>query len=262
MSKTTHTAANELLQERFFGKDSPHAPKYKTSTTNGSGVILDSRGYILTNYHVIQDARAIHVKLNDGRHAKATLIGDDPDTDIAVLKVELKNLPQAKIADATNIQVGDIALAIGDPFNIGQTVTQGIISATGRTRLRSNTYANFIQTDAAINPGNSGGALINLKGEIVGINSLIFTNTGDASGIGFAIPIDLAKAVLEQIVTNGYVVRGWLGVGGTNLTPQILNKIGLREARGVLITDVDEDGPGNKAGLKAGDIITQSTVRH
>ena len=255
-TKATPAITNQLLQERFFSKDSPHAPKYKTSTTSGSGVILDSRGYILTNYHVIKDAKAIRVRLNDGRHAKAKLIGNDPDTDLTVLKIDLDNLPQVRIADTSKIQVGDIALAIGDPFSIGQTVTQGIISATGRTQLLNNTYASFIQTDAAINPGNSGGALINLKGEIVGINSLIFTNSGSYSGIGFAIPIDLAKTVLEQIVTNGYVVRGWLGVGGTNLTPQILNKIGLRDVRGVLITDVDKDGPGDKAGLKPGDIIT------
>ena len=254
--KSSPTSVGELLQERFFGKNSPHAPKYKTSITAGSGVILDSRGYILTNYHVIKDAKAFRVTLNDGRNAKAMLIGNDPDTDLAVLKIEMKNLPQSKIANLADIQIGDIALAIGYPFNIGQTVTQGIISATGRTQLRSNTYASFIQTDAAINPGNSGGALINTKGEIVGINSLIFTNTGGFSGIGFAIPIDHAKKVLEQIVTNGYVVRGWLGVGGTNLTPQILNKIGLREIRGVLLTDVDAGGPGDKAGLKPGDIIT------
>jgi serine protease DegS len=254
--KAPPTKVGKLLQERFLGKNSPHAPKYKTSITAGSGVILDARGYILTNYHVIKNAEAIHVTLNDGRNAKANLIGNDPDTDLAVLKIEMTNLPQAKPANLANIQIGDIALAIGYPFNIGQTVTQGIISATGRTQLRSNTYANFIQTDAAINPGNSGGALINTKGEIVGINSLIFTKTGDFSGIGFAIPIDLAKTVLEQIITNGYVVRGWLGVGGTNLTPQILNKIGLRDIRGVLLTDVDEGGPGDNAGLKPGDIIT------
>ncbi len=254
--KSSPTSGSGLLQERFFGKNSPHAPRYKTSISAGSGVILDARGYILTNYHVIKDAKTIRVTLNDGRNAKANLIGNDPDTDLAVLKIEMKNLPQAKIADPAELQIGDVALAIGYPFNIGQTVTQGIISATGRTQLKSNTYASFIQTDAAINPGNSGGALINTEGEIVGINSLIFTKTGGFSGIGFAIPIDLAKTVLEQIITNGYVVRGWLGVSGQNLTPQILNKIGLREIRGVLLTEVDKDGPGDKAGLEPGDIIT------
>lgn len=250
------TSSSQLLLDRFLGQNSPHAPKYKTSTTSGSGVILDSRGYIVTNYHVIKGAEAIRATLKDGRHAKAILIGNDPDTDLAVLKIDMKNLPQAKIANLADVQIGDIALAIGYPFSIGQTVTQGIISATGRTQLRSNTYANFIQTDAAINPGNSGGALINIEGEIVAINSLIFTKTGGFSGIGLAIPIDLAEEVLEQIITNGYVVRGWLGVGGQTLSPQILKKIGLRDIRGVLITDVDEDGPGYKAGLIAGDIIT------
>jgi len=254
--KSSPTLGSGLLQERFFGKNSPHAPRYKTSISAGSGVILDARGYILTNYHVIKNAKAIRVTLNDGRNAKANLIGDDPDTDLAVLKIEMENLPQAKIANPAEIQIGDVALAIGYPFNIGQTVTQGIISATGRTQLKNNTYANFVQTDAAINPGNSGGALINTEGEIVGINSLIFTKTGGFSGIGFAIPIDLAKTVLEQIIANGYVVRGWLGVSGQNLTPQILNKIGLREIRGVLLTEVDIDGPGDKAGLEPGDIIT------
>lgn len=249
-------SAGQLLLERFLGQNSPHAPKYKTSTSAGSGVILDSRGYIVTNYHVIKDTKAIRATLKDGRHAKATLIGNDPDTDLAVLKIDMKDLPQAEMADLSKMRIGDVALAIGHPFNIGQTVTQGIISATGRTQLRSNTYANFIQTDAAINPGNSGGALVNVEGEIVGINSLIFSKTGEFSGIGFAIPIDQAKEVLEQIITNGYVVRGWLGVGGQTLSPQILNKIGLREIRGVLITDVDKDGPGEKAGLRTGDIIT------
>lgn len=249
-------SAGQLLLERFLGQNSPHAPKYQTSTTAGSGVILDSRGYIVTNYHVIKGAKAIHATLKDGRHAKATLIGNDPDTDLAVLKIDMKKLPQAVLADLREVRIGDVALAIGHPFNIGQTVTQGIISATGRSQLRSNTYANFIQTDAAINPGNSGGALINVEGEIVGINSLIFSKTGEFSGIGFAIPIDQAKEVLEQIIANGYVVRGWLGVGGQTLSPQILNKIGLREIRGVLITDVDEGGPGDKAGIRTGDIIT------
>jgi serine protease DegS len=201
------TSVGELLRDRFLGNNSPHAPKTKTSLSSGSGVILDSRGYILTNYHVIKGAEAIRATLNDGRHAKATLIGNDPDTDLAVLKIDMKNLPQAKTADISQMRIGDVALAIGYPYSIGQTVTQGIISATGRSQLRSNTYANFIQTDAAINPGNSGGALINVEGEIVGINSLIFSKTGEFSGIGFAIPIDLATSVLEQIINNGYVVR-------------------------------------------------------
>lgn len=248
--------SGDLLLERFLGKDSPHAPNVKTTSSSGSGVILDSRGYILTNYHVIKEADAIQITLNDGRTTQAELVGNDPETDLAVLKISLEKLPQAKIADISKLRIGDIALAIGYPYEIGQTVTQGIISATGRTQVSDNTYENFLQTDAAINPGNSGGALVNVDGEIVGINSLIFTGTGGYQSIGFAIPIDLAKTVLEQIATNGYVVRGWLGVGGQDLSPQMLKKIGLEAVQGVLVTDVDKKGPGDDAGLIPGDIIT------
>jgi serine protease DegS len=224
--------------------------------SSGSGVILDSRGYVLTNYHVIADAEAIQVTLKDGRKTIGKMVGNDPDTDLAVLKIDLDNLPQIKIADIKNVHTGDIVLAIGYPYKIGQTVTQGIISATGRTQVSSNTYENFLQTDAAINPGNSGGALINISGEIVGINSLIFTKTGVFQGIGFAIPIDLAKTVLEQITEHGYVVRGWLGVEGVDLSQQILSKIGLPDIKGIMLTGIDDDGPGDKAGLRPGDIIT------
>ncbi len=247
----------DLLLDRFLSPSSPHAPKVKTSISNGSGVILDARGYILTNYHVIADADVVRISLHDGRETIASLIGNDPETDLAVLKINIGELPQVKIADIRQLQIGDVALAIGYPFRIGQTVTQGIISATGRTQVSGNTYENFLQTDAAINPGNSGGALVNVNGEIIGINSLIFTRTGGFNGIGFAIPIDLAKTVLEQIAQHGYVVRGWLGVGGLDLSSEILMKIGLPDIRGVLVTDVDKNGPGDKAGLKQGDIITK-----
>ena len=247
----------EQTLEEFLGQNSPHTPQFKTSISSGSGVILDARGYIATNYHVIKGAESIQVSLNDGRKIIAQLIGDDPETDLAILKIDLNDLPQAQIANNRQLKIGDIALAIGYPFEIGQTVTQGIISATGRTQVSANTYENFLQTDAAINPGNSGGALINVKGELVGINSLIFTKTGSFNGIGFAIPIDLAIDVLGQIVKYGYVVRGWLGVGGQALTPSILNKLGLKDITGILVTDVDAQGPGDKAGLKSGDIITR-----
>ena len=243
------------LLDRFLGKNSPHGIKTKKRTSSGSGVILDAGGYVLTNYHVIAEAEQIEITLKDGRSAEATLVGKDPDTDLAVLKLELDNLPEAKIATITDVQIGDVALAIGYPFEIGQTVTQGIISATGRTRVSDNAYENYLQTDAAINPGNSGGALINVEGEIVGINSLIYTETGNFQGIGFAIPIDLARFVLEQITTNGYVIRGWLGVAGQALNPEILKKIDLNTEHGILVTDVDVGGPGDKAGLKPGDII-------
>ncbi|MCK5001720.1 MAG: trypsin-like peptidase domain-containing protein [Gammaproteobacteria bacterium] len=256
LKKSTELNANEKILEKFLGPKSPHTPQFKTSISSGSGVILDARGYIATNYHVIKEAESIQVSLNDGRKTIAHLIGDDPETDLAILKIDLNNLPQAHIADISQLNIGDIALAIGYPFRIGQTVTQGIISATGRTEVSANTYENFLQTDAAINPGNSGGALINDKGELVGINSLIFTETGSFNGIGFAIPIDLAIGVLSQIVKYGYVVRGWLGVGGQALTPPIINKLGLKKITGILVTEVDALGPGDKAGLKPGDIIT------
>jgi len=252
---------DQTVSQRFLGKNSPHRPKRRAETSAGSGVIIDSNGFILTNYHVISRRDEIRVRLKDGRVAKAKLIGSDPDTDIAVLKIDFTNLPALNIADSNQLKVGDIVLAIGDPFAIGQTVTQGIISATGRqsgeTRISQNTYENFIQTDAAINPGNSGGALINIDGEIVGINSNILTNTGDFLGISFAIPIDLAQQVAQQIIQNGFVIRGWLGVEGQELTSKILRTVDLDSMHGVLITDVDKDGPGDIAGIKRGDIITR-----
>ncbi len=241
--------------EQIFGKHLPNLTQTKRHNSSGSGVILDTRGYVITNHHVIAKAEKVTVLLNDGRSAEARLAGTDPDTDLAVLKIELDNLPQVQTASLKNLNIGDVVLAIGYPFRIGQTVTQGIISATGRSQVSQNTYENFLQTDAAINPGNSGGALINTRGEIVGINSLIYTETGNFNGIGFAIPIDLVLDVLNQITTNGYVIRGWLGVEGQNVPLQTLQSIGLR-VQGVLITSVDTGGPGDKAGLEVGDIIT------
>ena len=249
--------SDEKIIQQFLGKDSPHLPKRKAETGAGSGVIIKDNGYILTNYHVISQRDEIRVRLSDGRTAIAELIGSDPDTDLAILKINFEDLPTLTIADVSQLEVGNIVLAIGDPFAIGQTVTQGIISATGRTRVSQNTYENFIQTDAAINPGNSGGALINTKGEIVGINSNIFSSSGNFQGISFAIPIDLAQQVAEEIIQYGYVVRGWLGVEGQELTSQILRTVDLNSMHGILITDVDKDGPGDLAGLKSGDIITR-----
>jgi len=254
---TTSITAQEKVTQLFLGKNSPHRPKKQAETGSGSGVIIKSNGYILTNYHVIEHQDEIRVRLSDGKVAIAELIGSDPDTDLAILKIDLVNLPSLLIADISQLKVGDIVLAIGDPFAIGQTVTQGIISATGRTRVSQNTYENFIQTDAAINPGNSGGALINTRGEIVGINSNIFSSTGNFQGISFAIPIDLARQVAEEIIQYGYVVRGWLGVEGQELTSQVLRSVELDSMHGILITDVDTGGPGDLAGLQRGDIITQ-----
>lgn len=241
--------------EQIFGKHLPDLMETKLHRSSGSGVILDTRGYVVTNHHVIAKAKKVFVNLNDGRSAEATLVGTDPDTDLAVLKIELDNLPKIKMANMKNLNIGDVVLAIGFPFRIGQTVTQGIISATGRNQVSQNTYENFIQTDAAINPGNSGGALVNSKGEIIGINSLIYTETGNFAGIGFAIPIDLVSDVMKQITENGYVIRGWLGVEGQNVPLQMIQSIGL-QIQGVLITGIDQDGPGDQAGLKIGDIIT------
>jgi serine protease DegS len=241
--------------EQIFGKHLPNLTQTKRHSSSGSGVILDTRGYVITNHHVIAKAERVIVVLNDGRTAEARLVGTDPDTDIAVLKIELDNLPEVNIANLKKLNIGDVVLAIGYPFRIGQTVTQGIISATGRSQVSQNTYENFLQTDAAINPGNSGGALINTEGEIVGINSLIYTETGNFNGIGFAIPIDLVSDVMRQITENGYVIRGWLGVEGQSVPLQTLKSLDL-QIQGVLITGVDEGGPGSKAGLEVGDIIT------
>lgn len=246
--------------EQLFGEQLPNLTETKMHRSSGSGVILDTRGYIVTNHHVIAKAEKIGVNLNDGRSAEAQLVGTDPDTDLAVLKIELDNLPEITMANMKKLNIGDVVLAIGYPFRIGQTVTQGIISATGRNQVSQNTYENFIQTDAAINPGNSGGALVNAAGEIVGINSLIYTETGNFAGIGFAIPIDLVHDVMTQITENGYVIRGWLGVEGQNVPFQILESINL-PIQGVLITGIDQDGPGDKAGLKVGDIITHINRR-
>ena len=241
--------------EQVFGKHLPNLTETRRHNTSGSGVILDTRGFVITNHHVIAKAERVRVMLNDGRTADARLVGTDPETDLAVLKIELDELPEVEIADLKRLNIGDVVLAIGYPFRIGQTVTQGIISATGRNQVSQNTYENFLQTDAAINPGNSGGALINTRGEIIGINSLIYTETGNFNGIGFAIPIDIVTDVMKQITENGYVIRGWLGVEGQNVPLQTLQSIGL-PVQGVLITGIDVDGPGDKAGLEIGDIIT------
>ena len=248
-----------LAEEQQPGLDNllSQQPKLKLRRNQGSGVIVDNQGHILTNYHVIANAHDILVTLNDGHQSKAKIVGADPDTDLAVITIEHKDHTGITFADNQKIKVGDVVLAIGNPFGIGQTVTQGIISATGRDRVGLNTYENFIQTDAAINPGNSGGALINAHGEVVGINSAVFTQSGNYQGISFAIPIDMALNVMRQILQHGGVIRGWLGVEGIDLNPQILQRIGLPDIQGVLITDVFKKGPADIASLKAGDIITR-----
>ena len=250
---------SRLVQDRPALLDGllDQAPPSTVRRNQGSGVIVDDDGHILTNYHVIANAQNILVTLYDGQQLEATVVGSDPDTDLAVITIDLKNGLNTRFGDHRRIMVGDVVLAIGNPFGIGQTVTQGIISATGRDRVGLNTYENFIQTDAAINPGNSGGALINALGEIVGINSAIFSESGNYHGISFAIPIDMAFNVMQQILDHGQVIRGWLGVEGVDLNPQILQRLQLPDVRGVLITDVLPDGPAAKADLKPGDIITE-----
>jgi serine protease DegQ len=240
---------------RFFFGDGPSQPQQQTGL--GSGVIVSPEGYLLTNNHVIEGADEIDVQLADGRQGRARVIGADPETDIAVLKIELDRLPVITFGDSPSLQVGDIVLAIGNPFNVGQTVTAGIVSALGRNQLGLSTFENFIQTDAAINPGNSGGALVDAAGNLVGINTAIFSRTGGSLGIGFAIPVDTARQVLDSLVTEGQVTRGWIGVEPRDLTPEIAETFGLPVKDGVLITGVLQDGPASKGGLRPGDVVVR-----
>lgn len=223
----------------------------------GSGVILSPDGLILTNRHVVQDAAQIRAVLADGRSLPLTMLGVDAATDLAVLKAGAAGLPTAPIGRALDLRVGDLALAIGNPFGVGQTVTMGIVSATGRADLGITSIENFIQTDAAINPGNSGGALINARGELVGINTAIFTETGSSQGIGFAIPTELALAVAEALATRGQVNRGWIGLSGRSVTPELAESFGLRMPHGVLVASTLRDSPAAQAGLRPGDVVTR-----
>ena len=222
----------------------------------GSGVIVSAEGYILTNNHVIRSADEIEVTLADGRTTTASVVGTDPDTDLAVLKISLDNLPAIALADSTHIRTGDIALAIGNPFNVGQTVTSGIISAVGRARLGLSAYENFIQTDASINPGNSGGALVNAEGALIGINTAIFSRSGGSQGIGFAIPTNVARSVLEDIVTQGQVVRGWLGIEAQQEMP-LARSLNFNTPGSVVVTSVVPNGPAASAGVRVGDRILE-----
>ena len=252
--------ANPLMEDplfRHFFNEEPKQTRKRIESSLGSGVILNPQGYILTNNHVIASADEIDVALYDGRTTRAKIIGTDPDTDLAVLKIELSGLDSITLGHSKNLRVGDVVLAIGNPFGVGQTVTSGIVSATGRNMLGINTYENFIQTDAAINPGNSGGALINAKGNLIGINTAIFSKSGGSQGIGFAIPIALAKDVLQQIIEHGFVVRGWLGVAIQQIDPELAKHFKLKVLEGIIVTNIIVDGPADKAGLTRGDIITQ-----
>jgi serine protease DegQ len=221
----------------------------------GSGVLVSTQGYILTNNHVVETADEIEVALADGRKGVARLVGTDPETDLAVIKVEMKDLPAITLAQIDQARVGDVVLAIGNPFGVGQTVTMGIISALGRNHLGINTFENFIQTDAAINPGNSGGALVDAHGNLLGINTAIYSRSGGSLGIGFAIPVTTVKTVLEEIIKTGQVTRGWIGVEPQDITPELAEGFGLGKRSGTIIAGVLKGGPADKAGMRPGDIL-------
>jgi serine protease DegQ len=248
-----HPFNDDPLFKRFFG-DSLGAQDERQFSL-GSGVIISAEGYILTNNHVIEAADEIEVALADGRKVPAKLVGTDPETDLAVIKIKLNNLPAVTLARLENSRVGDVVLAIGNPFGVGQTVTMGIISALGRNHLGINTFENFIQTDAAINPGNSGGALIDTNGNLLGINTAIYSRSGGSLGIGFAIPSSTVKSVMEAIIKNGQVVRGWIGVEPQDITPELAESFGLEKTAGTIIAGVLKGGPADKAGIKPGDIL-------
>ncbi len=247
---------DDPMFRRFFGV--PDAPQEREFQSVGSGVVVDAaKGYILTNHHVVAKAKQIKIRLNDDREFDATLVGGDPETDIAVLKVEAERLAAVPLGDSDRIEVGDFVVAIGSPFNLRQTVTSGIVSALGRTGV-SNGYGDFIQTDASINPGNSGGALVNLRGELVGVPSMIYSRSGGNIGIGFAIPVNLAKSIMAQLVEHGEVQRGRIGIMGQPLTAELAKAFGLKDTRGAVVTRVLPGSPAEKAGLKPEDIIIEA----
>ncbi|UFH48555.1 Do family serine endopeptidase AlgW [Pseudomonas sp. KNUC1026] len=253
VNKTAHPLFEDPQFRRFFGDNMPRQRRWESSL--GSAVIMSPEGYLLTNNHVTSGAEQIVVALKDGRETLARVIGSDPETDLAVLKIDLKNLPSITIGSSDSIRIGDVALAIGNPFGVGQTVTMGIISATGRNQLGLNTYEDFIQTDAAINPGNSGGALVDANGNLTGINTAIFSKSGGSQGIGFAIPTKLALEVMKSIIEHGQVIRGWLGIEVQPLTPDLAQSYGMKDKPGIVVSGVFKGGPAQKAGLQQGDVI-------
>jgi serine protease DegQ len=265
-----HPVLDDPIFRHFFGErpegelpnapNSPNSPNSQRNSGLGSGVVVSSSGYILTNYHVVEGADQIEVALNDGRNLKARVVGSDPESDLAVLQIKVEKgqelkLPAITLGQMDNIGVGDVALAIGNPFGVGQTVTMGIVSALGRSHLGINTFENFIQTDAAINPGNSGGALIDSQGNLIGINTAIYSRSGGSLGIGFAIPVSTAKSVMEQIIQTGTVTRGWIGVEAQEITPELADSFGLQGTDGALIAGVLRGSPADAGGIKPGDIL-------
>ncbi|AAU48268.1 serine protease [Burkholderia mallei ATCC 23344] len=247
--------AKDPLFRYFFGDRNARRQQEEPAANLGSGVIVSSEGYILTNQHVVDGADQIEVALADGRTATAKVTGSDPETDLAVLKINMTNLPTITLGRSDQSRVGDVVLAIGNPFGVGQTVTMGIISALGRNHLGINTFENFIQTDAPINPGNSGGALVDVNGNLLGINTAIYSRSGGSLGIGFAIPVSTARNVLESIITTGTVTRGWIGVEPQDVTPEIAESFSLAQKSGAIVAGVLQGGPADKAGIKPGDIL-------
>lgn len=248
---------NDPQFRRFFGERDGELEGGAKTSSLGSGVLVSTDGYIVTNNHVVESADEIQVALADGRRAMARLVGSDPETDLAVIKIDLVDLPAIQFADLDKIAIGDVVLAIGNPFGVGQTVTMGIISALGRSELGINTFENFIQTDAAINPGNSGGALVDTQGNLLGINTAIYSKTGGSLGIGFAIPATTVKQVMEAIIKDGGVTRGWLGIEVQDVTPEMAASFRLESTKGALIAGVVRNGPAAKSGIRPGDVLVQ-----
>ncbi|MBK7463131.1 MAG: Do family serine endopeptidase [Betaproteobacteria bacterium] len=248
-----HPLLDDPIFRHFFGERPEGQPQRNSGL--GSGVIVSPNGYILTNYHVVEAADDIQVSLNDGSTHKARVVGSDPESDLAILQIKAEKLPVITFGQMDNLRVGDVVLAIGNPFGVGQTVTMGIVSALGRSHLGINTFENFIQTDAAINPGNSGGALVDVHGNLVGINTAIYSRTGGNHGIGFAIPVSSARSIMEQIIQNGTVTRGWIGVEAQEITPELAESFGLPDIEGALIAGVVRGSPADVAGVRPGDVL-------
>ena len=253
VKRPRHPLQDDPVFRYFFGD--PSDPAVQRREGLGSGVIVSDTGYVLTNHHVIEAVDQIEVALADSRKVPARIVGADPETDLAVLKIEVRDAPSITFAQPDRLKVGDVVLAIGNPFGVGQTVTLGIVSGLGRSHLGIATFESFIQTDAAINPGNSGGALVDTKGNLVGINTAILSQTGAAAGISYAIPVSMVRKVMEQIIQKGSVTRGWVGVGVQDITKELAESFKLERTTGVLISQVERGGPADRAGVKLGDVL-------